>query len=267
MIGLEAVEEIIQYGLFSAYVQDERPLSIMIISQVESGKTEAVNQFIWNKGILVMTDCTYWGIINRYKEQLIAGEIKHIIIPDMIVPISRSKDTVNSLIAFLNALTEEGVTEIVNYAFPEGLNLPHPIRCGIITTIARPDFDKWQNRWAAVGFISRFLPVCYNYSEATRDKVFESLIFRKEAAKEIKLDFPDKSEYIFLPPGIATLVTQYSKAIGVAIATYGFRAQKQLQTLMMARALAKGRDTVQREDFDAIVELSNYFYPSQPVVI
>ena len=263
MIRLEGVEELIRYTLFSAWVKDVRPLSMMVIAKVESGKTEVVNQFIWNKGILVMTDCTYWGILNKYKEQLLAGEINHIIIPDMIVPINRSSDTVNSLIAFLNALTEEGVNEIVSYAFPDGLNLDHPIRSGIITTIARPDFDKWKTKWAAVGFTSRFLPVCYDYAENTRDEIYNALIYRREMSKTISLNFPDTPQYIFLPPGIATLATQYSKAIGAAIETYGFRAQRQLQTLMMSRALSRGSDTVEMEDFDSIAELSEFFYPSK----
>jgi hypothetical protein len=262
MIELQGVEELISYALFSAWVKDERPLSLMIISRVESGKTETVRQFIWNKGILVMTDCTYWGIVSRYKDQLMSGEINHIIIPDMIIPINRSKDTVNSLIAFLNALTEEGVNEVVNYAFPDGLNLTHPIRAGIITTIARPDFERWKDRWAAVGFTSRFLPVCYDYTEATRDKIFNALIFRRETSKQITLDFPKEPQYVYLPPGIATSAMQYAKAIGKAIETYGFRAQRQLQTLMMSRALKKSRDEVKKEDFDCIVELSEYFYPS-----
>lgn len=263
MIALANVEEIIKYALFSAWVKDERPLSLMIIARVEAGKTETVNQFIWNKGILVMTDLTYWGLLNRYKEQLMAGEINHIIIPDMIVPLNRARDTVNSLVAFLNALTEEGVKEIATYAFPEGLNLDHPIRAGIITTVARRDFDRWKDKWAAVGFTSRFLPICYDYSEETRDKIYNALIFRREMAKPIKLDFPETPQYVFLPPGIATTAVQYSKAIGAAIETYGFRAQRHLQTLMMARALVKGRDAVNKEDFDVVVELSEYFYPSK----
>lgn len=263
MIGLQGVEELIKYALFSAWVKDERPLSLMIIARVESGKTETVNQFVWNKGILVMTDLTYWGLLNKYKEQLMAGEVNHIIIPDMIVPINRSRDTVNSLIAFLNALTEEGVKEIATYAFPEGLSLTQPIRAGVITTIARKDFDHWKERWSAVGFTSRFLPVCYDYTEETRDKIYNALIFRRETAKPISLDFPETPQYIFLPPGIATSATQYSKAIGVAIETYGFRAQRQLQTLMMSRALSKGRLEVNKEDFDVVVGLSEYFYPSK----
>lgn len=263
MIALQDVEELVKYALFSAHVTDVRPLSIMIIAKVESGKTETVNQFIWNKGVLVMTDLTYWGLLNKYKEQLMSGEINHIIIPDMIVPINRATDTVNSLIAFLNALTEEGVREIATYAMPEGLNLVRPIRTGIITTIARKDFDRWREKWSAVGFTSRFLPICYDYSEATRDKIFNALIFRRATSIEIKLDFPETPQYIHLPPGIATSTTQYSKPLGAAIETYGFRAQRQLQTLMMSRALAKGRDEVNKEDFDAIVDLSDYFYPSK----
>ena len=263
MIGLQDVEELIAYTLWSAWVKDVRPLSLMIIAKVESGKTETVNQFIWNKGVLVMTDLTYWGLLHKYGEQLMSGEINHIIIPDMIVPINRATDTVNSLIAFLNALTEEGVREITTYAMPDGLNLTNPIRAGIITTIARKDFDKWKERWSAVGFTSRFLPVCYDYSEATRDEIFNALIFRRATSVEIKLNFPETPQYVFLPPGIATSTTQYSKPLGAAIETYGFRAQRQLQTLMMSRALSQGRDTVNKDDFDKIVELSDYFYPSK----
>ena len=101
MIATKDLERIIQLALYSAYVKDERPVSILISSRVESGKTEILRKSSHLDGILYIADATAYGIQKEYLDQIATGKIRTIVIPDLITPLSRSSDTVETFIAFL----------------------------------------------------------------------------------------------------------------------------------------------------------------------
>ncbi len=259
MIGLIDIEDLIACALWTGYVKDERPMSLLLVSAVESGKTETTVQFAQNKGLLYLTDFTAFGLIKKYLPQLLGGEIKHVIIPDLITPLSKSPDAVRSTTAFLNAFMEEGVKEIVSYNFPEGLELSQWIRGGVIAAIASGDFFSRQKAWAQVGFISRFLPVSYSYDLQTVDKIFDAIINGQRLSQDINLNFPDKPVAVSLPPEIARELKPKAKEIGSKMGVYGFRPLRHLTRLVKGRALSQGRTLVTDEDKDRILKLAYYF--------
>ena len=108
MIKLERIQKLIELALYSAYVEGEKPVSLLITAPVEAGKTELLLQFARNKGVLVITDATAYGIMRDYGQDIVNHKIRHLVLPDLIKPMSRSKDTVHSLITFFNSLLEEG---------------------------------------------------------------------------------------------------------------------------------------------------------------
>ena len=107
-----------------------------------------------------MADATAHGIITEYLEPLQRGEVGHIVFPEFIRPLERSKETVASLIAFLGELVEEGIKEIQTYN--ASLRLPKPVKAGVIACIAKGSFGPRIKNWNATGFLSRFLVVSYS---------------------------------------------------------------------------------------------------------
>jgi len=107
--GLDSLETIVQAAMFSAYVKGEMPLSLLIVAKPESAKTAVLKRYRMNKGIIYLTDCTAYGLTRDVLPKIVSGEIKHIMIADLITPLSRNSKTRQSFIAFLNNLVEEGV--------------------------------------------------------------------------------------------------------------------------------------------------------------
>ena len=255
MIGTEDLEYLVKLALYSAYVKDEKPLSLLITAKVESGKTTIASKFMHdkNKGIVYLTDVTAYGIIKAFLPQLELGKINHLIIGDLITPLSKQQSTVRSFIAFLNNLIEEGIVELQTYANSVKVK---GIRCGIITTIPENElFDK-RHKWATMGFMSRVLPVSYSYSQQTAIEILQS-IARREYYEEnkVKLDFPKKQKCIELPFEIAEKLIPHSRSFAIAEKIYGFRYQKQLQVLLEANALIRKDKKVTEEDFQKILSL------------
>lgn len=272
MIGVDSILKLLELIVFSGRIKGEQPVSALITAPVEAGKTELIMKFAPNEGCVALTDVTAYGIMRDYGQAIINGKIRHLIIPDLIKPISRSKDTVHSLIAFLSSLIEEGVYRISTYAQKIGapsqaINLeaqPIPVKCGLIATLAKDILEDGRHHWNRIGFMSRLLPISYAYQVSTQLEIHK-FISRREYIEdkpiqlhlpqedvEVRLESPQAEELVFLTTMLASLLTSEKNPEKV----YGFRLHKHLQRLAMASALKEGRDVVAQSDIDCVRSLA-----------
>jgi len=258
MIGTAILELLIELVLWSGCIENERPLSLLIIAKPESGKSQLVLKYRGNNpGVVVVTDCTAWGIQKNFLTEMKDKLIHHIIIPDLITPLSRQPATVATFIAFLNGLIEEGIIEVHTYAQDfkvEGLNV------GLISTITPSILNDSRHRWTRMGFLSRMLPVAYKYSQETAQKVLDSITRREYYYDKPKnLHLPKEKQEVDLPKKYAQAMlpftSEFNERLNEAEKLYGFRHQKQLQVLLQAHALMRGRDRVIPEDVDAVKKI------------
>ena len=262
MINTKEIEHLLKLAVLSAHIKDERPVSCLLSARVESGKTELLFKAKACKGIAYLTDVTAYGIQKEYLRKIVDKEIRTLVIPDLITPLSRGQDTVDTFVAFLNGLIEEGIVEVQTYALQESLTVP--ARCNIITSIAKEHLGDHRHKWSKMGFISRVIPVSYEYAAATVYDIAQSIAAREYHDEEdfSDLKIPDEDITVELPKSIAFKIASLAPQVidkgQLANQLYGFRLQKQLQTLCMTEAVLNGRESVIEEDFNVIKGLSNY---------
>ena len=264
MLKTEQLEHIIKLALLTPYIAGERPVSLLIAAKVESGKTELMKKAALGveNGVVFLNDVTAWGIQNEYLDKIVSGEVKTIVIADLITPLSRSSDTVETFITFINGLIEDGVCAIQTYA--RSIRLDIPARCNLITSIAKEFLDDRRHRWTKVGFLSRVIPVSYEYGASSVFDIAQSIARREYRGEQpfTGLNFPEVPVEIELPSIIAQRIAAYAPQVidagHFANTLYGFRLQKQLQTLCMANTMLDGRDVVNDSDFDVIKGLGDF---------
>ena len=271
MIETKPLEDIISLAMWSAYLEDDQPQSLIILCEVEGGKSALTSQFADNDGVVFPHDVTAYGILKAYRKKLEAGTIKHFIFPEFVFPLARQKETVHTLLAFLNGLMEEGIREIQTYA--TSLTFSRPIKAGVIACLAADEFEWRKSYWVSIGFLSRFLPVSYSYSESVIEGIFQSIFNSEKDTRKIEWQF--RNGKIHLPPSIARQLRPLAKKADEDMrkrkvakgndATEeertklaGFRAQKSYQRLIKALALNRGKDEVDEDDLAKIIELSRY---------
>ena len=271
MIGINTILGLLELVVLTGYIRGKQPVSGLVTAPPEAGKTSMVMKFAPNAGLVVLTDCTAYGIMRDYGESITQGRVKHLVIPDLIKPMSRGRDTVHSLVAFLNALIEEGIGSISTYAERVGVQNQEnaaqnrlPIRCGLITTMAQGILLDGRHHWARMGFMSRMLPISYTYNASTQLDIHRSIANREYLSDtpiqldlppenvEIRLQSPQTDELITLASGLSSIIASTNNPERV----YGFRLQRHLQRLTMASALKHGRDIVNQEDVDYLRSLS-----------
>jgi hypothetical protein len=252
--------DIIRLTLLTAYVKNvPHPNSLIIIAKPESGKTEVMKKFAVCKNVAYLSDVTAFGIQRDLFNKIQAGEVRHILIPDMLKPLSRKESTVNSFITMMNSLIEEGVAAMSTYMTPQLVSFKKPVKVGLITAITSDEFNDNRHNWKKKGFLSRTIPFSYSYGMNTVHKVFEYILdiaYMKE--RDIALIIPKHDLDIQLSEKYSRSIMPSVTTIAKAQDTYGFRLQKQFQALLQASALEKGRRAVNQTDVDRILELMNW---------
>jgi len=248
MIDVEVLEKLISNVLWTGWLEHEKPVSLLLIAKPESGKTEVLKKFNHNKGIVYATDVTAFGIVKGIFPLLDAKQpVNHIIIPDLLNPLSKQAATSRSFIQFMNSLVEEGIVKIHTYA----IQVERNVQCGLVTAITRDAFLSHKKMWKRIGFLSRLLPFSYSYSVDSTRRIFESIIeeeYHHDSA--INIDFPQEKKFVEGTPKLFEELRDYSIRLGEAGEVYGLRYQKHFQVLSKAHALMDGRNKVSVEDIN-----------------
>jgi hypothetical protein len=254
LLKIEPVQEILKRVFASGYIKNAYPLSAIIVAGIGGGKTSVLKRFSCsetNKGIFIISDVTAFGIVKSCYNELRNGKIRHIVIPDLITPMSKAKSTRDTFISFMNGLIEEGIMRIETYA----VQVSEPIKCGLVTSIAKEDFLTGYRRdtWHKTGFISRMIPISYSYEQTDIIKILETIHQGIKNGVSLELNLIDKE--IKIDEKMANQLIPYAMNLGKELNdVYPFRQMKQFIILAMANALLEGRETVEQKDIDWVKE-------------
>jgi len=240
MIKVDELKELVKTILYTGYISGEKPLSVMFVGKIGTGKSEILNSFKLNDNIAFFTDVTYMGLIKLLSEN---KEIRHIAIPDFLKITMKKKSTTDNIISCFNAGIEEGIDKISMMG--QSFDFKNK-QFGLITATTKTSYEQHQKTWRSMGFLSRMLLISFDYTDKTIENIFE-YIFNREYLKshKDKLELPYKNLEVEISPKLAEKLRDKET---------DFRRQKQLQTLAMARAIMNGRKDfkVNQEDINQI---------------
>jgi hypothetical protein len=254
MIKIEPLKKMVECALISPYIKDEKPISLLIVAKAESGKTTAMKMYRENKGVVYLTDCTAYGITRDILPKIVSGEIKTIMIPDLITPLAKSTKTRQSFVAFLNNLIEEGVAKMTSYATVWNKDC----NANVITAVTDEELRDARHNWAKIGFLSRFILFSYSYSIATITRILNAYSEHGLATNPVRMRMPKRQVDIKLAKEIADKIDPIAMKIGEQFKLYGLRAKINFRSLLKALAYRNSKKTVTEEEFGEFLELATY---------
>lgn len=274
MIYLDDLAKIVELALCSAYIEGEKPLSLLVISdRPESGKTEAVKRYSKVPFVKFATDISGYGIKRDFAQGILDGTIRHIVVPELLQPLMKGKVSAQSFVTTLQAMMEDGVMGIHTGFLPQlKMDKEKDIKAvGVIGCLPRPLLTRQlRYEWAKTGFWSRWLVVTYCYNEDAIDKIMGS-IERGEYLQggKSELVFDGVTIPIKIPPDVARAIRQLAEEVigearkaGLA---YGYREQKHIRRLVAANVIhdriknGATRASATMEDFNEIERLGYLF--------
>lgn len=238
----EKVKKIVELIYISAFLKNEKPLSLFLIAPPEQSKTHFILEKT-TKFCHYSSDLSFAGLIKVLSEN---RKIKHLIIPDFLKITEKKQSTKANLLTILNSFLEEGVFEI-NLGNKEKIDLKGR-QGGIITATTDYSFHQNKKNWGGIGFISRFLVVSYKYSNETLEEILDIINSEKNTKAKKPLNLSYKLTDV-----------QSSKKINKMLNTLNdgsLRRQKQFIVLLKCIALRNGRTKTTEEDIEELKDLT-----------
>jgi hypothetical protein len=219
-----------------------------------------------------LTDLIHGYIHTLFDSPRILG---HILVYDYASVFSYKQNTVDSTIEFLDALTEEGLSQESSYWISgDELKRFEGLKGGVIAGINTFGFFTAERRVKANlykgGWFSRNIVVSYAMSETMVSKIFDSIKngkyrFDRNFVSLIALELPEIRIEVYIPTELSERIMELARQTAEEYSEdlkphklRGFRLHKSLISLVKASALRDGRRVVKERDVERISCLSNW---------
>jgi hypothetical protein len=140
----------------------------LLISLSGAGKSLLLNAYDNVPGIHRTDSFSASGIYSLCRDDP-KNEIRHLLISDLNIPLSRKSSTVTMLIGTLIGLMTEGMIRIDDGRM-EGKSLPHrPV--GLLSAMTLEEFSRQAKIMHRVGLIRRLLPIFFEYKTSSEMEI------------------------------------------------------------------------------------------------
>jgi len=270
MIGTHLLRELVETVILTGRVSSVEPVSLLLIAAPESGKTSVVLEKRC-KAVEAFSDVTGKGLHQILKNN---KELTHIVINDLVAVLSHKQSVNRYTMSQLNAITEEGIS---NLASPAGIETLPIGKRGIITSLTLELIKDERHWWSKIGFTSRMLPFCYFYPAGLNIKIKnaidENAIRGKSLGppalnghKKPNFPVPNRDIKVEYPEKIAARVRRLADVRSVLLEEQGMRRLKQYHGIIQAHALTRKKrpPIVTEEDYEFLSTIDYYVNYTKP---
>lgn len=257
LIKLEPIIEILRAAIWTGKLSDEKPVSVMLIAEQESAKTEALKFFRGTETMEYLSDLTSRGL-STYKTAIEQGKLRHVVLLDLVRILAHGRGVSERTIQTMAALMEEGESSTSDGGGNTswGKNFP---KIGVLMGITTPFFKMKRGKWRQTGFLTRFVPVSFRYKDTTVDLIHAAIAKGKHTPQGHPEQLPEQPFIIACDEKFSTMLSIRAKALGYQMRSYGFRYHRILRALAKSQARISGRGYVKQEDVDKVIKWSEFF--------
>lgn len=263
LIRMTPILEIIRAAIWTGRLSDEKPTSIMLIAQQESAKTEALKYYRGTSTLHYLSDLTSRGLA-PYKRDIQDHKLRHVILLDLVRILSHGKGVSERTIQTLASLMEEGESETSDAGGREQWDSFPKI--GALMGITPAFFKSKRGRWRSTGFLTRFVPVSFSYSERTIRKIHDSIAEGKALPDPHPINLPTGQVQIPMRHELASILKERARALGQEMRTYGFRYHRIMRALAKAQCLLSGFGSVRMDDVNKVLDWSEFFTDKEVIL-
>lgn len=256
-VRLEPIIEILRAAIWTGKLGDEKPVSVMLIAEQESAKTECLKYFHGTTTLKYVSDLTSRGML-PYRREIQDGKLRHLVLLDLVRLLSHGKGVSERTIQTIASLMEEGESETSDAGGRETWGSDFP-RIGVLMAITPRFFKAKRGKWRQTGFLTRFVPISFSYTENTIRMIHSSIANGHSIPPPHPEKIPPLAYTSAMPEKIAKMLSIRAREIGKRMNTYGFRYHKILRALAKANARMNGRGVVTQEDLLKVMEWSSFF--------
>lgn len=258
------IVDLVSLVLYTGKLESRRPVSALLCAPVDSGKTTWImDRFLDSPGVHRTNMCTRIGLARWLFAQKRWTRYHHLMIPDLTAPLAGHGESAVAFQGFLMALVYEGITDYHSFHLPQ-LQLPGPVTIGLVAGIAPSVLKQRKQDWADTGFLRRFLPLSFSYTDKQQETIRMLCLYGRNVQPapiiipNISSQTVTVSDDVIAPLALLT-DTLLSSNNGVrGTHTQGHTLVEMLRSLVLAHALRRGVTAAESQDVATIIRLSPY---------
>lgn len=167
VLNCQPLQDIINCAIASSRLTNV-PLSVLLVSLSGAGKSLLLSAYSKVPGIHKTDSFSAAGIYTLCRDDS-KNEIRHILVSDLNIPLSRKSSTVTMLIGTLVGLMTEGMVRVDDGRM-EGKQIPHrPV--GLLTAMTTEEFTRQARLMHRVGLIRRLIPIFFEYKTSSEMEI------------------------------------------------------------------------------------------------
>lgn len=253
LIALEPLFDLLKLVIWSGQVIGERPLSLVVVSPVASGKTSLLEKLECTQAHFV-SDLTSRDIHNSLRNP----KVTHVLLGDLLSLFGHKSHVVALTCRTLSTLTGESARTdtFTGEAISNGGRM-----LGLITGIPPEELQKTaiKMKLQEGGLSTRFIFARYRYRLSTIQKIHEWI--KSDAythSEPLQFRVTGEPERVSIPPDIANVLRELAMGITQRNDMLGTRPHHHIRALAKAAALSCGRNEVRQEDVERVAAHSNF---------
>lgn len=247
------VKLVLQTAFLKAY---PKPISLLLLGKPGIGKSRLVSPLSHLDYVSYVNDITPKYLV-EFLERAKRGEKKFLVVPDFTSCLSHGKNTRNTLIAILRAMTEEGVTDLSAYHLE--FRSDTPVRAGVITATTHASYEEFGRAWKTSGFLSRFLPFSFSHSGQTTERIMDDIDAKvPDPISDLRLRVKRKPGVVSRPSQLLRQLRVCEELLSTKTGSAPYRQQIQLNAITESLAVLRADQEITQDDIDKIHWLSNW---------
>ena len=270
------IVDIMSLVLHTGMLPGRKPVSALLCSPSDNGKTTWImDRFADNPSVARINFATRIGLAKFLLQKNRWRDYHHVMIPDMTTPLSGSGPSSQAFQSFLMGLVYEGITNFQSFNLQ--VIMPEPVRVGLIAGIVPSVLQDRRKDWAQSGFLRRFLPVSFDYTQAQDDSVRALILAgRNYTPRPISLNGHNISAVKVEEPLVSTLTPIVDNIVRSLYLTRsemkGNTFAEMLHSLVLAHAARRGSAEATMADVAAVARLSQFMnysmekVPNLPII-
>jgi len=267
LINLATIIGILKAAIWTGRIEDENPVSVLLIAEQESAKSQCLLYFQGTPTLRYFTDLTSKPL-SHLKSDIEARRIRHLVLLDIVQIMQHQRSVSSRTLSRLASLMEEGQAAVADAGgIEEWRGMP---KIGLLAATTPQYYLDHRTHWHRSGFLTRFLPIWFSYQPPTVSRIHQAIRqgFRLPAPKPEPLPEADQSIKVQIPNTQSTLIErlaiEHAKNDGCI---YGFRYHRQMRALAKALSAINGRRTVTQSEVKTLTQWQPYFNGTKPITI
>ena len=256
LIRLQPILEIVRACIWSGRISGENPVSLCLVAQQESAKTQSLLYYKGTETLRFFSDVTSKPLAS-YRRDIEAKRIRHFILLDLIRILAHSKNVGQRTLQSLAGLMEEGQAITADAGgIEDWAGMP---KVGVLMALTPEYYKSNRGKWRASGFLTRFVRCWFEYSNGTRDEIHDAIQHGYELPAAVPQLLPDDNQVIDLPAKHAKTLMEMASAFADLESVYGFRYHKQMRCLVKSLALIDHKPCVEEKHVLKVSHWQRFF--------